>query len=280
VYFEHLHLEREVVFIQKSGSLSEHDLHLHDILEFHILQDHEAIFRLAHRSYEGAPGDVFLFRPFEPHWNLVKHPDRPIRWISVLFSPSAAKLIPGGEQLLAPFYAVDAASPHIPAHTEYARAIHRLAEEAVKEEALQLSGWRSKQWACLIEILIHTYRHSGLDPAVHDNKPDTNIISVLNDIVSSYHQPIDIERHIERSGLGRTIFYSKFRSLTGLSPVQFIQRLRLQTAAYALANTDRSITDIAYDCGYDSLSYFHLHFKRFTSCSPRQYRNRLQKGEK
>jgi hypothetical protein len=70
MFFEEFKLENDFMFQKKMGMLEEHELHIHDILEIHVLLHNEARFQLTHRQYDGQPGDVFLFRPFEPHWNL------------------------------------------------------------------------------------------------------------------------------------------------------------------------------------------------------------------
>ena len=128
MFYDDFIIEREFVFREKYGDSESHELHFHDVLEYHILVENEANFQLPHKKYDGKPGDVFLFRPFEPHWNLVKNPKMPIRWISLLFTPSIVRLIPNGYKLLAPFYAVEAISPLIPASSSSAISIYQLAK--------------------------------------------------------------------------------------------------------------------------------------------------------
>lgn len=283
MYYDDIKLHRELVYQEKSGDLQEHELHHHDVLEFHVLQENEARFQLVGKAYEGQPGDVFLFRPFEPHWNLAKDPDQPIRWTSILFSPAIARIIPDGYKLIAPFYAVEAVSPLIPASSPAAQAIQRLAAQAVEEERSRTIGWEAKQLSLFIDILVHTFRHSFVRPSdaagrLPGGEPDAaaslddGIIRAIGYVLAHFSEDIDIERLIPMTGRKRTFFYKRFKAITGVTPNVLIHRLRMQLALYLLGRTDRPVTEIAFHCGYASLSYFNKHFKQYQGMSPREYR--------
>ena len=59
---------------------------------------------------------------------------------------------------------------------------------------------------------------------------------------------------------------------TGLTPSEIINRFRMDYAAAQLCTTDKSITEIAGECGFGSLSYFFQRFRDRFNISPRQYR--------
>jgi len=60
----------------------------------------------------------------------------------------------------------------------------------------------------------------------------------------------------------------------GLSPTQYVNRIRIQHAAMLLAGTDRDIAGVARDCGFENLSYFHRLFRHQYGSTPRGYRLR------
>lgn len=60
----------------------------------------------------------------------------------------------------------------------------------------------------------------------------------------------------------------------GLSPTQYVNRVRIQHAAMLLAGTDRILSDVAADCGFENLSYFHRLFRDQYGTTPRSYRMR------
>lgn len=67
------------------------------------------------------------------------------------------------------------------------------------------------------------------------------------------------------------------RQLLGLTPSDFVNRIRMQYAAQQLAMTDAKITDIAFDCGLTNLSYFYRLFRRQFGVTPQAYRQQ-QRG--
>lgn len=69
-----------------------------------------------------------------------------------------------------------------------------------------------------------------------------------------------------------------FRSVAGSSPIQYVRLLRLQKAAGLLTSTDLPISDIAFQCGFQEMSYFAKLFRQWQSCTPSAYRNRLRNG--
>jgi AraC family transcriptional regulator, dual regulator of chb operon len=59
---------------------------------------------------------------------------------------------------------------------------------------------------------------------------------------------------------------------TSLTPSKVVNRFRMDYAAAQLCTTDKSITEIAEECGFNSLSYFFQRFRELFNISPRQYR--------
>ncbi len=63
-----------------------------------------------------------------------------------------------------------------------------------------------------------------------------------------------------------------FKKTTGLTFFQYLGRVRLQNAEKLLVTTDRSITQIALECGFSTVQYFHSAFVRAKGSSPMVYR--------
>lgn len=75
-------------------------------------------------------------------------------------------------------------------------------------------------------------------------------------------------------GLSESQFARRFKRETGITPADCLQRLRIETACRVLRQTTRSITDIAFELGFNSSQYFSTVFKRYTGTSPLAYRTR------
>lgn len=64
-----------------------------------------------------------------------------------------------------------------------------------------------------------------------------------------------------------------FKTLTGGTVVEYINFVRLQHASDLLLNSQKSVSEIAFDCGFSSLQYFNKIFKQNLGCSPSKYKN-------
>ena len=62
------------------------------------------------------------------------------------------------------------------------------------------------------------------------------------------------------------------KKYAGLTPSQVVNSARMDYAAASLATTSRCVTEIAFDCGFESLSHFFVCFKKQFHMTPRQYR--------
>jgi AraC-like DNA-binding protein len=272
MYVEHLHLQRSFAFCRVWGSDEEHDLHIHDCLEIGVVLKNELEYKFNNQTYIGRPGDVFLCRPFEPHWSYAQ-PEKPFECILVLFTPSVVRKIPEGNQLLKPFYTAHGVHPLIPAETSSAKAIRKAAESAMKAQEMGKGAWVTYQYMHLIDILLQVDQFSKVFETTTPAKlPSSEIVEVVGYMLEHYQKPLDSEILSWQAGMGRTMFYKEFRRLTGLSPAEFLNRLRIQNAMDLLRSTNKSMIDLAYASGFQSLSTFNKQFKRFTGLSPREYR--------
>jgi AraC-like DNA-binding protein len=94
------------------------------------------------------------------------------------------------------------------------------------------------------------------------------------------HEPIDLGKMASPSGLSRFHFLRSFASTLGVTPHQYLVRCRLKRAAQLLAERERAITDVAFDCGFNDLSNFIRTFRRAAGVSPRGFRRASQGDRK
>ena len=73
---------------------------------------------------------------------------------------------------------------------------------------------------------------------------------------------------------------SAFKAHYGTSLLHYINICRLQHAYEMIASKNNSITDIAYNCGFQSIRSFNRIFKEEIGCTPKEYQNKYQKRTK
>jgi AraC-like DNA-binding protein len=93
------------------------------------------------------------------------------------------------------------------------------------------------------------------------------------------HEQIDLERAAKAAGVSPFHFLRSFSRTLGVTPHQYLVRVRLRRAARLLAEGAASITDVALDVGFRDLSNFVRTFHRAAGASPRQFRQ-LARGER
>ena len=79
----------------------------------------------------------------------------------------------------------------------------------------------------------------------------------------------------EKLGLSATGFIKRFKCETGLTPADFLQRIKVEEARRRLTASKTAITAIAFDLGFSSSQYFASVFKKYTGTTPREYRGKV-----
>jgi AraC-like DNA-binding protein len=67
-------------------------------------------------------------------------------------------------------------------------------------------------------------------------------------------------------------FHNRFLKETGFSPHEYITRRRIELAKEQITTTNKTLTDIAYDCGFPTSQHFAGIFKRHTGLTPSDFR--------
>ena len=77
---------------------------------------------------------------------------------------------------------------------------------------------------------------------------------------------------INEIGMSRSAFYRKLKALTGQSIIEFIKTIKLKRAAQLISQTKRTISEIAFELGFNDLKHFRKSFKKQFNELPSQYR--------
>ena len=75
-------------------------------------------------------------------------------------------------------------------------------------------------------------------------------------------------------GMSKATLFRKLKALTGQSTNEFMQTTRLKYAARMLAQTDKPVSEIAYEVGFSDPYYFSRAFKKLFGLSPKQWREK------
>lgn len=99
-------------------------------------------------------------------------------------------------------------------------------------------------------------------------------------LLASFREPIRLEELLEITAMSKPTFSRQFKKHSGKTFSDFVTHLRLQAARRELIESDRSILEIAFACGFPQVSFFNRIFRRILRCTPTQYRTRKQGSRK
>jgi AraC-like DNA-binding protein len=90
----------------------------------------------------------------------------------------------------------------------------------------------------------------------------------------TYSQPLDVPALAAIAYVSEAHFIRSFRATFGETPHRYLQRRRVERSMFLLRETDRSVTDICMEVGFNSLGTFSRTFREITGESPTAYRVR------
>lgn len=101
----------------------------------------------------------------------------------------------------------------------------------------------------------------------------------IHDFVEShFHRKIYLKELATLVNMSEQSFSRFFKKMMGRPFFTFLNEYRINIASRLLIDTDQSVAEIGYSCGYDSLPFFHKQFSKFKGRSPSRYRRGYREG--
>ena len=97
-------------------------------------------------------------------------------------------------------------------------------------------------------------------------------------IESKLEEKISVEALSSQFAVGRRNFDRRFIKATGNTPVEYAQRVKIESAKKAFETSRKTINEVMYDVGYSDVKAFREVFRRITGMSPLEYRSKYNKN--
>ena len=124
------------------------------------------------------------------------------------------------------------------------------------------------------------WHHDGLTPYIvfkgRRDHGDGEILSAQQWLDTHFSVGNPVQEMIERSRLAERTFKRRFTSATGLTPIAYVQHLRIEDAKRRLERTDAPVEQISWQVGYEDPAFFRRLFRRTTGLAPGAYRRRFR----
>lgn len=108
------------------------------------------------------------------------------------------------------------------------------------------------------------------------NHHDELVAFAQDKIENNYQDAATIEELIKDIPSSRRNIVRRFKQVTGITPIEYLQQTRIEAAKKLLEQTAKQMTEIIYDSGYNDAKAFRKVFKKSVGMTPSQYREKFQ----
>ncbi len=156
-------------------------------------------------------------------------------------------------------------------------AIHSAVDDVIEAMKHKSSGYKFKVIGYLYELLgvivdNHLYKPTSGESTLYNDKNIPKLKKILTYLRQNYDKQLTLTDMAQAAGMSPKYFCYFFKEMTGKTPVEYLKGFRIEKASRKLLNTDASVTDIAFACGFNDLSYFIKTFKSVKNVSPAKFR--------
>jgi len=107
---------------------------------------------------------------------------------------------------------------------------------------------------------------------------DEEILRAQSYIEQNYNSNISVEEIAEKTHMSKRNFIRRFKKATQNTPLEYLQRVKVEAAKKALEKSSLNISELMYDVGYNDAKTFRQIFKRVTGLTPQDYRNKYSRA--
>ncbi len=103
----------------------------------------------------------------------------------------------------------------------------------------------------------------------------SNSVQLKQIMMDNYPYNLKLEEYAALANMSLSTFKRSFKSVFNESPGRWISNKKITLATQFLKTTDKTVNEIAYDCGFEDPSHFIKVFKRYENVTPLSYRNAM-----
>ncbi|MDF7807737.1 helix-turn-helix domain-containing protein [Pontiellaceae bacterium B12219] len=259
-----------------------HDLteieHSHDFCELVIVAQGQGLQSLEGMDLPITAGDVFLLQGRQRHFF---HDRKDLILYNVMYSPEQLAL-PENELRCMPGYcAMFMLEPTYRQQHRFASRLHlkrvqlahvqAICDEMEKECLTKSPGFEIVLRAKLLELIAYFSR-----AYTRGNSTEAQALLRVGDVIgaveNNYSKDWKLDELARIGHMSSSSLLTIFRKATGQTPIDYLVRLRIQRAMELLRQTDASITEIAFQVGFNDSNYFTRQFRKASGIPPRQFR--------
>lgn len=256
-------------------------IHWHEELEIAYISKGITEINIDLNNYVAKTGDICFIKPLSLHAFKNPNIDHTICWHSMVFNSSMIQsaLTDGCLiKYIAPLLNNENELPLIlnntsPGYNEILETILNLFN-CYKDK---YDGYELEIKSLLFHLFSLLYKYNLVKKSPKKNiscDATYKIKNTLNYISENYYNPITINELAEICGFSEYHFMKFFKKHTGMTCIEYINNYRLEEASKLLTHSNKSIMDISFEVGFNSVSYFNKLFKKTYNLTPKDFRNK------
>lgn len=252
------------------------DWHFHDEFELLWVQEKEKTYFVGEREYRLAPDDIIFVNERVPH--KTQTPEGGACFL-LQFNATVAGENPNIRSLMRFVNRANRDVFVFESGTEIHALLLAHMQTLMRENAEQKKSYASFIKAAVYGILAVLYRYEIInDPEnFFVTEKTQRLFPVLDYVNEHYAERITIAEMSKLLNLDRSYFCRFFKGAVNVSFMEYLYFVRLITAEKLLVSTDKTISEIAYETGFPSASYFTKVFRERKGCTPKRYKKIRQR---
>lgn len=258
--------------------------HWHEEFEIDIVREGNAIYTLGEDILRVPCGNAIIIKSNVVH--SIRSEGMNCSIISIIFSPDILFSSSDSSLSLAylkPFMATDKKALLISQTDRFGKAIFSYIEDIVDYNLNREYGYELltksalyQLWLLLIKDLPHTTRNIR-EVSIEEKygADEERIKEALTFIQENYHENITLEDIAESIHISKSECCRLFKRTISTTPFEYLIRYRVLIACDIMIKSqrnDESISDLAFNVGFNSASYFNKMFKKYIGCTPTEFR--------
>ena len=252
--------------------------HVHDFYQLVYCEKGSGTILIGKDAYPVVPGRGYLIRPMVGHSIL---PQPLLRLSEVKFTVERPELNDSLHRLPNEFDIDESATLRL--------TLKEVIKEGLSDTLFAHEATNSALYLFLIRLLRRQKVPAEHQPwrsfyfdtpkrrdAADHSDDDSDLAPVMEFIRQHLSEPITLDELAATAHFEKSHLTARFKYLWGISPMRYVNYLRIEQAKELLASTDKSITEIASSVGFASIHYFSRFFKEKEGVTPNNYRQQRQ----
>lgn len=252
---------------------------LHEDIEIKYFVGGTTTLLIGSNSIVAHAGDIVVINPYEIHCTVDYSGDDINCYHCIIVSPDFFFGMGSGAPDLR--YLLLVQGIHFQTLFRNNKRLSEILECVIEESAAKRDGYRYVIRGLMMEFFALLLRDGVQPDAV--SVPHKNAIRyynvldpVLCKIRNDYASHLTVDELAALCGVSKYHFCRIFKYVTGMSTMQYITEYRLKIAEAMLINSDKSVSEVALQCGFEDESYFCRCYKKHFKHSPGKYRQRTK----